>query len=259
MDCKICNTVTSEFDTKTVLGKYKARYYQCPHCGFIQTEEPFWLDEAYNNAITHLDLGLVYRNEYLAPIVSCVINLFFKKEKQFIDYGGGYGLFVRMMRDRGFDFYRQDLFCENIFSRHFDITDLPPGIKFELLTAFEVFEHLRDPLEEIGKMLEYSDNILFTTELQPAGEQALQSWWYFSPETGQHISFYTKRSLQFIAEKFNLHFLSHNNLHLFSKDRKSQLLYKLAFRKIIQRVIGKMNKQDSLLIKDYNMIKHMKE
>jgi hypothetical protein len=97
-----------------MLGKYEAKYYQCSDCQFIQTEEPFWLEEAYKDAITKLDIGLVYRNENITPIISTIIQLLFSKSKRFIDYGGGYGLFVRMMRDRGFDFYRQDIYCENL-------------------------------------------------------------------------------------------------------------------------------------------------
>jgi hypothetical protein len=37
-----------------------------------------------------------------------------------------------------------------------------------------VFEHLADPLGEVKKMLEFSDNILFTTELQPKSYEELK-------------------------------------------------------------------------------------
>jgi hypothetical protein len=52
-----------------------------------------------------------------------------------------------------------------------------------------VFEHLADPLGEVKKMLEFSDNILFTTELQPKSYEELKDWWYIMPDLGQHISF----------------------------------------------------------------------
>ena len=61
MNCKICNTPSVEFVTKQVLTKYNVKYYRCSSCQFIQTEEPYWLDEAYNKAITKLDIGLVYQ------------------------------------------------------------------------------------------------------------------------------------------------------------------------------------------------------
>jgi 2-polyprenyl-3-methyl-5-hydroxy-6-metoxy-1,4-benzoquinol methylase len=238
-----------------VLGKYDVKYFKCDACDFIQTEEPYWLGEAYGNAITQLDLGLVYRNEYLSSVVTTIINSFFNTGTQFLDYGGGYGLFVRMMRDRGFEFYRQDIYCENLFAKYFDITDLPPSSKFDMLTAFEVFEHLPEPIAEMKKMLSYSDTILFTTELQPAEPNALKNWWYFTPETGQHVSLYSRKSLNKLAEKFNLHLLSHNNLHLLSKTKRSSLLYNMTFLRIFQKVTSFMKKRKSLLSTDFEVIK----
>ena len=222
MNCKICDTITKEYSVKKVLNKYDVNYYRCPCCNFIQTEKPYWFNEAYNNAITKLDIGLVYRNEYLVPIISTMINAFYKDKAPYLDYGGGYGLFVRMMRDRGFDFYRQDIYCENLFAKHFDISDLAAGTQFEMVTAFEVFEHLEDPYGELQKMFCYSDTVLFSTELQPEIESELQDWWYFTPETGQHISLYHSKSLQVMAEKIGMHLLSYKNLHMFSRRKRSE-------------------------------------
>jgi hypothetical protein len=39
--------------------------------------------------------------------------------------------------------------------------------KVALLTAFEVFEHLDEPIKDINTMFEQSDNILFSTLLIP--------------------------------------------------------------------------------------------
>jgi hypothetical protein len=255
VQCKICSGTSENFSVKKVLGIYDVKYYQCSSCNFIQTEEPYWLDEAYNNAITKLDIGLVYRNEYLAPVVSTLIKLFFQTGAKFIDYGGGYGLFVRMMRDRGFDFYRQDIYCENLFAKHFDISDLPANSKFDMLTAFEVFEHLPNPVPEIEKMLSFSDTILFTTELQPADPNSLNNWWYFTPETGQHVSLYSLQSLNKLAERFNLHLLSHNNLHLLSKTKRNGFLYNMAFRRSFQKATSFLKKRRSFLSADFDKVK----
>ncbi len=62
MNCKICNAVSTEIFEKRILNKYTSQYYQCNACDFIQTDEPIWLQEAYNNAITSLDIGLLNRN-----------------------------------------------------------------------------------------------------------------------------------------------------------------------------------------------------
>lgn len=222
MNCNICNNSSAQIFQTKVLNKHDVNYYQCDNCGFIQTEKPYWLQEAYNRAISDLDIGLVSRNLAIAPKADLITNLFFDANARFLDYGGGYGMLVRMMRDRGYDFYRQDIYCENLFAKNFDLADLEKNKQhsFELLCAFEVFEHLENPLSEIEKMFSYSKNILFSTELQPVSKiNDPKQWWYFTPETGQHIALYSERSLQFIAQKFNIKYHKINNsFHLFSNS-----------------------------------------
>ncbi|MDF3077790.1 MAG: glycosyl transferase group 1 [Sphingobacteriaceae bacterium] len=221
MRSKITGGPTQFLFTAKVLGKYDVKYYQCKQTGFIQTEDPYWLDEAYSSAIATLDLGLMMRNQNMCKDVERIISRDFKADGRFLDYAGGYGIFTRMMRDRGFDFYHTDKYCQNIFSQHFDLSDIEMKAGFDVLTAFEVFEHLVNPLAEIEHLLSYSDNLIFSTEMVPVGiELKPESWWYFVPEIGQHIAFYTEESLQFIAQKFNCNFYTNgSNLHLITKRR----------------------------------------
>jgi hypothetical protein len=216
MTSKITGGPTEYLFTATVLDKYPVQYFRCTETGFIQTEDPFWLDEAYSSAITSLDLGLVKRNMKLSEIVEKVIGENLPASTIYLDYAGGYGLFTRMMRDKGYSFYHTDKFCENLFAKHFELEDAGNNVRFDLLTAFELFEHLNNPLEEVKAMLKYSDSIFFSTEIVPP--RALQSssdWWYFAPETGQHIAFYTVKALQHIAASLNLKLFTNNNiLHL---------------------------------------------
>jgi 2-polyprenyl-3-methyl-5-hydroxy-6-metoxy-1,4-benzoquinol methylase len=219
MKCKVCDGETKYRFTQKLLKKYDVEYFQCEQCEFIQTEKPYWLKEAYSTAIANLDLGLIYRNLILAPKVDLLIQLFFNTNSKFLDYGGGYGMMVRMMRDKGYDFYRQDNYCENLFAQNFDIKDFPADFKnFELVTAFEVFEHLEKPAEDIAAISLYSKNILFSTEILPDKNVRPESWWYFAPETGQHISLYAEKSLQVLAKQLKVHYYKiSNGLHLFSE------------------------------------------
>jgi hypothetical protein len=265
MNCKICNSPSRNFYEGIVLGKHHVAYYKCDHCGFIQTGDAFWLKEAYENVITQLDIGLVSRNLYLKNRLPGILMNCFPDAKTMLDYGGGYGLLVRMMRDEGFNFYRQDIYCENLFARYFDISDAPVS-KFDVLTAFEVFEHLENPLDEIAKMFSLADNIVFTTEIVPDNESEFAGWWYVSPLTGQHIAFYSQKSLFLIAEKFNRLFYSNGrNLHVFSarkleeetiqkalNDQKPAILVRL--NNFLNRKLKQHPKLPSLLEKDYTEI-----
>ena len=254
MNCKICNSPTRNLFRKQVLGRHKVDYFQCTACRFVQTEEPYWLDEAYSEAITKTDVGLVQRNEEFAPKTATVILALFPESKTYLDYGGGYGLFVRMMRDRGFDFYRSDPFCENMFARGFD-ADQAPLKTFDLVTAFEVFEHLKNPLQDIDAMLRSGRNILFSTLLQPESEN-LEDWWYLGLEHGQHVALYTRQALEHLAAKFGLHYYTNgSSLHLFSDQRfeKKHVSRVLRRPSIITRLLCKrrLKLRPSLLENDY--------
>ena len=166
-------------------------------------------------------------------------------------------MLVRLMRDRGLDFFRQDIYAENLFAKNFDLTDA--GVeKFELLTAFEVFEHLEDPAAEVEKMLQLSDNILFSTELQPTASPTPETWWYILPEIGQHISFFSKESLQALAKRMGLHVSTNGkNLHLLSKRK---IAVPLVFRALsYHQIAGIYNTvmpgSKSLLPKDFDYLK----
>ena len=256
--CKICNSNSEEIFVAKVLGKHNVKYYKCSNCSFIQTESPHWLEEAYSEAIAETDVGLVSRNVEYRPILYNTIHKFFDPKKSFIDYGGGYGIFVRMMRDLGLDFYRYDTYCENIFCKGFDIEDSGKN-KFELLTAFEVFEHLVEPVKEVEKMLALSENILLTTQLQPDEIIHPNDWWYFTFETGQHVSLFSKESLQILADRYGLKLISNgNNLHLLTKQSINNSYFKWITKSRISKVFflkSRLFSKKSLLQNDYQKVK----
>lgn len=261
MKCNICSQDTKELFTAKIMDKHTITYYKCVSCKFIQTEKPYWLDEAYSSAISSIDIGYVTRNIVYAEIVSSIIKRFFDRSKRFLDYGGGYGMFTRLMRDKGFDYFRQDIYCENLFAEFFDIKDINENSKekFEVLTSFEVFEHLVSPIEEIEKMFTYSDSILFSTTLQPSTEfKNINDWWYFLPYSGQHVSLYSKESLIALSKKFDCNLYTNNkDLHILTKKKYfiNPIFIIYYAYKIRDKVLGKnfLNKK-SFIKKDFEYI-----
>jgi len=45
--CRLCGGEARLYGGRSVLGKYEVAYYECGQCGSLQTEEPYWLEEAY--------------------------------------------------------------------------------------------------------------------------------------------------------------------------------------------------------------------
>lgn len=265
-ECNICSNSARKIFEAVVLGKYNVNYFQCEHCAFIQTDKPYWLKEAYISAITSIDVGLIYRNLHFSNIVPTILDLFSNEKDAYIDYGGGYGMFVRVMRDKGYDFYLHDIYAENLFARYFELKNYPGKGNFAALTAFEVFEHLENPAEELTAMFDLTDTIIFSTDLQPVQSfTKAADWWYFTPETGQHISFYNTMSLTILSQRFDCKLYSNgHNLHMltkqnFLKDPFSDTgtpiksLTKRIINGIAEKLVDNKTQRTSLLQQDFEL------
>lgn len=198
-ECPICGSKMSSSFYLTILGKYKVEYFVCKNCGFLQTEKPYWLEEAYSTAIADIDTGILNRNIVNCNRVEPVLYRLFPQNSVIVDEAGGYGILARLLRDKGFDCYSFDKFCENIFAK-----DFIPNEKFraDAILAFEVFEHIEDITEFVNDTFnKYKcKTILFSTLVY---ENCIpdENWWYYTPESGQHISFYSINSLNMLAGK----------------------------------------------------------
>ena len=211
--CSVCNSAMTSAFSATLLRKYQVFYYRCPQCGLLQTEEPYWLDEAYSDAIAVSDTGLVRRNISIAAKLVALIYFELDVKGAYLDVAGGYGMMTRLMRDFGFDFYWSDKYCRNLLARGFEADKA--NVPFYALTAFEVLEHVRDPLAFITEVMgNYgSRTLVFSTALYE-GNPPANDWWYYAFDTGQHISFYQPQTLQCIAERLGLNFYSAHGVHM---------------------------------------------
>jgi hypothetical protein len=254
VSCHICSATTSPFARDQVLGRHLVQYYRCATCGFVQTEAPYWLGEAYTGAISGSDVGLVSRNHLLATRTVPLIRCFFHRRGRFLDYGGGYGLFTRMMRDLGFDFCHYDRYCPNLFAQHFE-AQIDSSHRYELVTAFEVFEHLVNPLAEIEALLQLSRSILFTTTLLPQAGPRPNDWWYYGLEHGQHVSIYSRESLAYIAKTFKLNLHSDGvSFHLLTDKPLCGILFHVLSRYRVAAVLAPLMSNRSLQSADYGFV-----
>jgi hypothetical protein len=254
-DCKICQAETRAFGETVIMGKHTASYRRCVSCGFLFAEEPHWLQEAYSDAITSTDMGTVSRTDRNSLLTKATIDLFYPSSKTYLDYGAGYGMFVRRMRDLGYDFHAYDLHCQNMFAEQVALANLD-GRHYDLSTAFEVFEHLENPLTVIEKLFTVADHLLITTEILPEPVPSLDAWWYFAPEHGQHISFYTLKSLRVMANAGG-RFLYTNgsNIHLFSRKPLREYWFRKATSVRYSQLIGLWRPRKSLLDYDWQKVR----
>jgi hypothetical protein len=223
--CFFCSGNLVNWGTATVLNKHQAVYLKCEKCGYIKPEKTHWLAEAYSSAITTSDTGLLSRNLDLLIRLLPLFKVLYPKGGRFLDYGAGYGVFPRLMRDRGYEFHSYDTYCKNIFSGDLVVDKLEQ--RFEAVTAFEVFEHWLNPIEELDKIAKVTDTIIFSTCLRPDSVKTPADWWYFGLEHGQHVSLYTKKSLASLGAHYGMKLVSRGNyLHILTRKPITNIKFK---------------------------------
>jgi len=255
MNCKICKSTTQPFGEAKVMGKYAASYRRCTRCAFIFVADPTWIEEAYQSPINKADIGPVNRMVVTSRATKLIIDLVFRKTQQCLDYGSGYGLFVRRMRDLGYDFKAYDRYCKNLFAADFQVPRLN-GQKFDISTAFEVMEHAESPMETFDEIFAHADILLFTTDLVPIPTPALGQWWYYALEHGQHISFFTAQALEYVASAFGKKLSTTGaGLHLISHKRIKTRFMRLFVDETVGKLWELVRSRPSLLMTDFDRLR----
>lgn len=236
MTCTICHEPTRPLFQHRVLGKYDATYQYCASCDHVFAEHPYWLEEAYSEAIATTDTDIAVRNNLTALRLAAIYYAAFGESGDgiYADIAGGYGLLTRLMRDFGFNYYWSDQYANNLFARGFEYeAGLGPCTA---ITAMEVIEHTANPLAFIQQNLDHcqSDTMLFTMEVFPDGcPPAPGKWGYYAFDTGQHIAFFSAKGLAHLGQRLGLKYLNLGRIHIFTRRDLSLFRLKLASNKAL--------------------------
>ncbi len=205
------------------LSGHPIYYVRCDRCGFcFAPEMAAWPIEMFER--------LIYNKSYVEVDPDCVFDRPQSNSKKLLqmfgaaasqinhlDYGGGQGALSAHLSGLGWRSTSYDPFV----NKDIDIASLGG---FNLITAYEVFEHVPDPkklIDELTRLLMPNGLILFSTLLSDGEIEKNRrlDWWYASPRNG-HISLFSRTSLQRLAD--------HKALNLRSFDAGSHaLFYKL--------------------------------
>jgi hypothetical protein len=216
-------------------------YHQCHKCNFIFTSffdnfsDQNWSDYIYNDEYKRIDPDYSgKRSLQNKALVMSAIHSWWKDEDVGLDYGGGTGSLSASINSEGIKYESFDPFGE----------DTRIGLKeYSIISAFEVMEHLSDPLrvfDHLQKMLIRKRGlILISTQLiNPAMQpgQLINSW-YAAPRNG-HISLYSRKAMEYFGHKFELDYKQvSRGLHIFSSGLSAnEIRRKLFLVKIHSRI-----------------------
>jgi Methyltransferase domain len=171
--CRLCGGASHEKFRRPGPRGLEFPYFLCSECGSLQTENPTWLSKDYRSPDFMPDTGAVQRalrNHALILMLAKTLRL-----KTILDYGGGDGLLCRLLRDRGLAAETMDECEEPWYARGYEGS---LSKQYDLITAFEVFEHLPQPGATLDQLFRTPRFIIASTEVYSGQES---NWWYLGP------------------------------------------------------------------------------
>ncbi|SFV63124.1 Putative methyltransferase associated with DUF414 [hydrothermal vent metagenome] len=210
--CKICQN-----NTRTIRDEKKhLSYYRCLFCGFVYLDDDSVIDsvsekkhyELHNNSFESLGYVKMFE-DFIAEAITCYEH----DIKTALDFGCGPGpVLAELLRRKGMEVDQYDLY--------FSPQKVYEGKKYDLITSTEVFEHLQRPIEILETLVKHTKEggyIILMTKFPPYNDKEFLDWWYRRDVT--HISFFTPKSFEIMAEKVGLKMLKtiNDNIVIFQK------------------------------------------
>lgn len=202
--CLICRSNR----LRPLSGYEKDHLCKCRQCGFV-------FSKAIPSEAELIDHYKGYgRNDYLSPITvkryGELLDILapYRKTNRILDWGCGIGYFLEVAKRKGWEVYGTEYTDEAVkicsekgitmFQGTLDKVDLPEGY-FDVITSFEVIEHINNPLQEVTRM----DGLL-----RPGGVM-----YHTTPNFNSLLRYYLKGEYNVIAYPEHLSYYTPQTIH----------------------------------------------
>jgi hypothetical protein len=200
--CIICKEKTHAF----YHPKTQVLFHECPSCEVIYKDQlhyPTRLQEKKTYDDHHNSTENIGYVNFLNNFIDSAV-LPFKKQGRVLDFGSGpVPVLASLMRESGdfeVDIYDPHYANDFIFEKHYDI-----------ITATEVIEHLKDPIETFKLLKTYlkDDGIIsIMTLFHGKNREQFLDWFYIRDVT--HLVFYTPKTMEVMAKSIGMNVIDTN-------------------------------------------------
>lgn len=242
--CPVCKDEGSIFGAFEGGLDFPLIYRKCHSCGHLFVRNCSWIDAAYAEGVDEFDQGAVSRSIFSLPLAFALANL--SPTAGVLDYGGGVGLLSRMLRDLGINAYSYDRYVQGTLNPGFHLRDLRDVTdNINMVIAIEVLEHIVEIGEFVGAMLRLSPKIILTCTSVNDGQDI--SWPYLDKNHCQHVSVYSRKSLEILAEKMGMKIRFCGPYQIFYSNEISLLDLKIAPLSELMGTYEKINYRNAAL------------
>jgi SAM-dependent methyltransferase len=196
--------------------KKELNYYRCQDCGFVFLDDNHRVDvvqekkqyDQHNNSLENEGYVQMFED-----FIELAIAPYLKKIQTALDFGSGpTPVFSELLKRRGLEV--------DIYDLYYAPKKVYEGKTYDLITSTEVFEHLSKPLETLQLLMEHLKEggyLVLMTKFPPKEDKVFLNWWYRRDPT--HISFFTPKSFEVMAQKVGLKVLKtiNDNVVVFQK------------------------------------------
>lgn len=215
LNCIICNSK----ELKPLKGFENKGLIKCRNCSFVFMEQIPTLEELQAHYGKYSEFSY-HDDYYLSPITVISYNLLldefekYRKINKILDVGCGVGFFLNEAKKRGWEVYGTE-YSKTALERcrkngidmkegELDYTQFDEKIEFDVITSFEVIEHLNQPNKEIvnvHKLLRKGGLFYCTTPNFNSIMRYYLKDKYNIIDYPEHLSYYTKKTLSNLLNK----------------------------------------------------------
>ncbi|HMA68937.1 MAG TPA: class I SAM-dependent methyltransferase [Candidatus Mcinerneyibacterium sp.] len=202
MKCKICGSSTISFFD----NQLNILFFSCKKCGFIFKNPSSYISRKEELKQYNLHENTLNNTGYVnnfKKFINYSIEPFLPDINSLLDFGCGPNpVLIKLLKNK---ILKLDFYDPFFYSNPIETT-------YDMITATEVFEHLKNPLktvEEIDSYLNKGGFIAIQTFFRPKTLISFKKWWYRRDPT--HVSFYSQKSIVKLFKYYHYKPIRSNN------------------------------------------------